>query len=249
MVVLQFKDVHQFAAARFGHHYSFMCIQSCEPTNQECGSIVFSILFSPYSDEHHANLLDTGHKKGSLFIKIHESKGLPAMNQQGSADSAVRIFLLPSRSTYTKKKSKCIKNSINPAWNEEFEYKYLSIEELKANHALELTVWDYDRRGCNDFIGCVRIGPAPDETNSMHKDWMDSTESEAEHWAKMLTYPGQWVKQEHKLRPSIASQFAEQPKYRNDTEYEFEYSDNSDDVSFGLTLAHCTPSLITSTYM
>jgi len=188
--------------------------------------------FSPYAYQHTTVIPDSDHKKGSLFIKIQGAKGLPAMNQKGSADSAVRIFLLPSRSAFTKKKTKSIKNSLNPVWNEEFEYKYLSLEELKANHVLELTVWDYDRRGCNDFIGCVHIGPAPNETNSAHKDWMDSTESETEHWTKMLACPDQWVKKEHKLRPSIASRFAVQPKHRDeDTEYNFENSDASDDVS------------------
>ena len=193
-------------------------MQKHEPEDEDKGNLTFSIQFAPYSDP----------RKGSFFIKIKEAKGLPQMNPMGLTDSAVRIFLLPKKTPFSKHKTTCANNTLDPVWNEQFEYKYVALEELRTSRVLELTVWDYDRRGCNDFIGCVRIGPTPDETNSVHKDWMDSTESEAEHWAKMLTSPGEWVECCLKLRPSIISRFAERPSFHEDSDCSIESSEDDD---------------------
>ncbi len=176
-------------------------------------------MYSPYNNT----------AKGSLFIKVKEAEGLPKMNSKGLADSSVRIFLLPKRTPYTKKKTKCVKNTLDPIWDEQFEYKYVSLEELETSRVLELTVWDFDRRGCNDFMGCVRLGPNPDEANNVHKDWMDSTDSEAEFWASMLASPKEWVSVSLPLRSSIASRFAEPPDFQDESDYSLEPSEGEED--------------------
>ena len=178
-------------------------------------------MYSPYHDQ----------KKGSLFIKIKEATGLLQMNPQGLTDSAVRIFLLPKRNPYSKKKTKCIKNTLDPVWNEDFEYKYVTLEELKSSRVLELSLWDYDRRGCNDFIGCVRLGPTPDETNSISKDWMDSTDSEANHWTEMLAHPGEWMEACHELQPSIASRFSEYPRIQEESDFSLDSDEGGENDS------------------
>ena len=92
-------------------------------------------------------------------------------------------------------------NSIEPVWDEEFVYK-CSLKELAGERVLEVTIWDFDKRGSNDFIGGLRIGPAPNGT-SQNKEWMDSIEEEAAHWKAMLAQPGEWVEQWHTLRPRM----------------------------------------------
>lgn len=140
------------------------------------------------------------------MVAVKEANDLPQMDPHGLTDAAVRVFLLPRRSSFVKKKTACVKDSLNPVWNEQFEYKYVHSEDLKTNRVLELTVWDYDRRGCNDFIGCLRLGPSPNEVGG--KDWMDSNDEEMEHWTEMLAHPGEWVEAWHNLRPSLRSHFA-----------------------------------------
>jgi len=195
-------------------------VQKDEPKDEDRGSLTFAIKFAPYSQ-----------RKGSFFIKIKEAKGLPQMNPIGLTDAAVRIFLLPKKTPFSKHKTTCVNNTLDPVWNEQFEYKYVALEELRTSRVLELTAWDYDRRGCNDFIGCVRIGPAPDETNSAHKDWMDSMESETEQWAMMLACPGEWVECCLKLRPSIISRFAERPNFHEDSDCSLDSSGDDDSDS------------------
>ena len=92
-------------------------------------------------------------------------------------------------------------NNLNPVWNEEFIYK-CSMKELVGERVLEVTIWDFDKRGSNDFIGGLRIGPTPNGM-SQNKEWMDSIEEEVAHWETMLARPGEWVEQWHTLRPRM----------------------------------------------
>lgn len=48
-------------------------------------------------------------------------------------------------------------NTLDPRWNQSFYYCPLRRPELKTR-SLEITVWDYDRYGANDFLGEVSLG-------------------------------------------------------------------------------------------
>ncbi len=185
------------------------------------GSIVFSVMYMPHYD------------LGTLYIKVTKANNLQINHEEGT-NFSVRIFLLPDQSTFTKKKTACIADTKNPVWDEHFEYKYVSLGELETNRVLEVSVWDFDRRGCNDFIGCVRLGPAPDRTTSDGNPWMDSMDIEANYWKRILGSPQQWVEVQLELRPTIASRFAEQPTFNEDSDYSVDCDDEedeSDDVS------------------
>ena len=120
-------------------------------------------------------------------------------------DAFVKLYLLPRR-TMTKKKTKLIKNCLNPEWNEDFEFKSVTPEDLQTRKVLECSVWDYDIRGCNDFIGCTRVGPDPEKcekNGEVKEEWMDSFGEEVELWEAMLARPEEWVERELSLRPSI----------------------------------------------
>ncbi len=136
---------------------------------------------------------------GCLSVSIKEAFELPEMDPRGCTDATVKVYLLPKRVASGKKKTAIVKGSKNHVWNKEFEYKSVSFEDLKTNRVLEMTVWDYDQRGCNDFIGCLRLGP----NSSGGKEWMDSLEEEVKPWEEMLDHPGDWVECCLDLRPSI----------------------------------------------
>lgn len=137
---------------------------------------------------------------GSLHVSIKEAEELPKMDPFGLTDATVKLYLLPNRNSSSKKKTHIVKNSLCPVWNEDFEYKFLNLKELKNERVLEVTVWDFDRRGSNDFIGGLRLGPP-----SKHKEWMDSVGEEVEHWEEVLACPGEWVERWHNLRSSMSS--------------------------------------------
>ena len=165
------------------------------------GRLQVAIKFAAYPTN---KQIDPKEKKGSLHISVKKATGLPVMNPNGLTDASVKMCLLPKQNTFARKKTVTINDSLDPVWNQDFEFKHVSLAELNSSRVLEFTVWDYDRRGCNDFIGCVRLGLRPQDTIKQ-KDWMDSMEEEADQWEAMLERPGEWVECEHSLRPTIQS--------------------------------------------
>ena len=47
-------------------------------------------------------------------------------------------------------------NSCQPQWNQSFIYSGIRPPELRSR-ILEVTVWDYDRFGSNEFLGEINI--------------------------------------------------------------------------------------------
>ena len=63
------------------------------------------------------------------------------------------IFL---NSEASKKRTKTVVNTNNPTWNQTFMYPRIHLEDLRSK-VIEVTVWDYDRFGSNEFLGEVLI--------------------------------------------------------------------------------------------
>lgn len=142
-----------------------------------------------------------GEMYGKLHIQVRNAKELANMDTDGYTDGFVKMFLLPSKSSKMQRKTKVIKDDLNPTWNERFMYDKVTLEQLSTSHALEVTVWDHDLISSNDFVGGLRIGPAPKPGQT--KEWMDSTSEEASQWEEMLSCPNEWVERCHVLRPSM----------------------------------------------
>ena len=94
-----------------------------------------------------------------------------------------------------------IKSQKNPVWEEQITYEKVILEEIATERVLEVTVWDWDKKG-SSFIGGLRIGPTP-SMKSQKKEWMDSIGEEAGHWEAMLAQPGEWVEKWHTLRTTM----------------------------------------------
>ena len=141
---------------------------------------------------------------GRLFIYVKNAENLPSMDTTGNNNPFVRCYLLPNKALGGKKKTKIVPRTLNPEWKEELCYNYVILEDLYATRALEITVWDNDRRGDNNFIGGLRIGPDP-KASKEGLWWMDSVREEVEHWEMMLENAGEWVERSHNLRPSMSS--------------------------------------------
>lgn len=158
------------------------------------GDLKIRLMFKPHST--------TSIDRGTLNVHIKEARDLPAMNANGLADAIVKCFLLPDRSSSSKKKTGVIKNNLNPVWEEKFEYRQeVTLRELLEERVLEVTVWEHSKHG-NDFIGGLHLGGAPGRTTH-HRNWMDSIGTEVTHWESMLSHPGEWVEEWHTLRPSM----------------------------------------------
>ncbi|XP_037082071.1 regulating synaptic membrane exocytosis protein 2-like [Pollicipes pollicipes] len=77
-----------------------------------------------------------------------------------------KVFLLPDRSEKSKRRTKTLANTLEPRWGQSLIYSTIRRSELRARH-LEVTVWDYDRFGVNDFLGEVLVELA---THPLHDE-------------------------------------------------------------------------------
>uniref|UniRef100_G3PSF6 Rabphilin 3A homolog (mouse), b n=1 Tax=Gasterosteus aculeatus TaxID=69293 RepID=G3PSF6_GASAC len=110
------------------------------------GSLEFSLL---YDQEHHA-----------LHCCIARAKGLKPMDSNGLADPYVKLHLLPGASKFVpqsnKLRTKTLKTTLNPAWNETLVYHGITDDEM-SRKTLRLSVSDEDKFGHNEFIGETRV--------------------------------------------------------------------------------------------
>lgn len=107
---------------------------------QKRGNIEIEIKFTP----------------GNLTVKIIQARDLLACDLNGYSDPYVKAYLLPDASKATKHKTKTVKKSLNPEWNEDFHFK-LTNDMVRENRRLHLTVWDWDRLTANDFMGGMML--------------------------------------------------------------------------------------------
>ncbi|XP_061764139.1 rabphilin-3A [Nerophis ophidion] len=106
------------------------------------GSLEFSVV---YEQERH-----------ELHCCIIKAKGLKPMDSNGLADPYVKLHLLPGASKSNKLRTKTLKNTLNPVWNESLVYHGISDDEM-SRKTLRLSVSDEDTFGHNEFIGETRV--------------------------------------------------------------------------------------------
>ncbi|TNN86403.1 Rabphilin-3A [Liparis tanakae] len=106
------------------------------------GSLEFSLLYEQESN--------------SLHCSILKAKGLKPMDSNGLADPYVKLHLLPGASKSNKLRTKTLRNTRNPAWNETLTYHGLTDEDMQRK-TLRMSVCDEDKFGHNEFIGETRV--------------------------------------------------------------------------------------------
>ncbi|XP_066513088.1 LOW QUALITY PROTEIN: rabphilin-3A-like [Hoplias malabaricus] len=106
------------------------------------GALEFSLLYEP--------------ENSSLHCNIMRAKGLKPMDSNGLADPYVKLHLLPGASKSTKLRTKTLRNTRNPSWNETLVYHGLTEDDMQRK-TLRISVCDEDKFGHNEFIGETRI--------------------------------------------------------------------------------------------
>ncbi|NXA37376.1 RP3A protein, partial [Eudromia elegans] len=122
------------------------------------GALEFSLLYDQENSALHCTLLRA---KVSKPGRAHPVPGLKPMDSNGLADPYVKLHLLPGASKSNKLRTKTLRNTRNPVWNETLVYHGITDEDMqrKTLRRVEepISVCDEDKFGHNEFIGETRV--------------------------------------------------------------------------------------------
>ncbi|NXN56508.1 RP3A protein, partial [Rynchops niger] len=106
-------------------------------------------------------------ENSSLHCTLIKAKGLKPMDSNGLADPYVKLHLLPGASKSNKLRTKTLRNTRNPVWNETLVYHGITDEDMQrktlrqaeelGSPPVGISVCDEDKFGHNEFIGETRV--------------------------------------------------------------------------------------------
>ena len=129
---------------------------------RETNSNVSRMVKSPSSPEERLNERTGGGARkdrdiapGSWVLRLDliSAQHLPKMDLIGTADPYVTFHLLGQ----DQQKSKIIKNSLNPEWNQKFIFHMHDLSWYQNDDELVLSIWDWNRMSKDELMGEVRL--------------------------------------------------------------------------------------------
>ncbi|XP_037389916.1 regulating synaptic membrane exocytosis protein 2 isoform X41 [Pygocentrus nattereri] len=112
-----------------------------------------------------------------LIVTILTAKDLPSREDGRPRNPYVKIYFLPDRSDKSKRRTKTVKKSLEPKWNQTFMYSPVHRREFRER-MLEITLWDQARvrEEESEFLGEILI--------ELETALMD----DEPHWYKLQTH-------------------------------------------------------------
>ncbi|KAF3707510.1 Synaptotagmin-like protein 1 Exophilin-7 Protein JFC1 [Channa argus] len=104
------------------------------------GRIQFSLVYNTQKEE--------------LHVKVYRCEDI-ASARKNRSDPYVKTYLLPDKSSHSKKKTSVKKKTLNPVYDQTLKYK-VRVGELRSR-TLNLSVWHAEPLGRNLFLGEVEV--------------------------------------------------------------------------------------------
>jgi hypothetical protein len=89
---------------------------------------------------------------GRVIVHVQRAASLPRADRK-SSDPLVELTCRASRQKF---RTKAVKKSLNPVWNEKFVFGFPSLEAAK-NANVKISVYDWDLVGSNDLMGTATL--------------------------------------------------------------------------------------------
>ncbi|XP_048126259.1 regulating synaptic membrane exocytosis protein 1-like isoform X7 [Alosa alosa] len=93
-----------------------------------------------------------------LIVNVLQAIDLPARLDGRPRNPYVKMYFLPDRSDKSKRRTKTVKKSLEPKWNQTFLYSHVHRRDFRER-MLEITIWDQPRiqEEESDFLGEILI--------------------------------------------------------------------------------------------
>ncbi|NXC55076.1 RP3A protein, partial [Aleadryas rufinucha] len=131
------------------------------------GALEFSLLYDQENSSLHCTLIKAK-ARFMCCVSFIFFQGLKPMDSNGLADPYVKLHLLPGASKSNKLRTKTLRNTRNPVWNETLVYHGITDEDMQRKTLRQaqqhpggptegISVCDEDKFGHNEFIGETRV--------------------------------------------------------------------------------------------
>jgi len=137
-------------------HQGYTCTMCGMNVHKKCAELVPSLCGCDHTERRGRIHLRISYKESWLEVTVVEACNLVPMDPDGLSDPYVKIKLMQdSRVVSQKIKTKIVKDSLNPVWNEALR---IDMKPKDKDHRLLVEVWDKDMFSRNDFLGALSFG-------------------------------------------------------------------------------------------